>query len=213
MNLAGLSVPCFLALTLLASACATPAPRHGTLSTLSTVEGEARLCDHRVPEKVCTRHHPELVDRFKQVGDWCGEHGVPESQCLLCHPDLSFEPLPALPPHADLQWLSREGEEVASLEQHLVPGKVTVFDFYADWCAPCRKIDAHVYRLLAQRTDLAYRKMNVVSWESPLARRHLQNVPNLPYLVVYGSDGRKVAAISGFDLAALDRAIAEGSSR
>ena len=26
-----------------------------------------------------------------------------------------------------------------------MPGKVTLFDFYAVWCAPCRKIDAHVF--------------------------------------------------------------------
>ena len=58
------------------------------------------------------------------------------------------------------------------------------------------------------RDDLALRKWNVVSWETPLARRHLTNVPSLPYLIVYGKDGKRVRAISGFNLAALDRAAA-----
>ena len=71
-------------------------------------------------------------------------------------------------------------------------GKVTLFDFYAVWCAPCRKIDAHVFPLLGQRRDLAVRKLNVVSWETPLAERYLKNVPSLPYVVVYGKDGKKV---------------------
>ncbi|MDY7231304.1 thioredoxin family protein [Hyalangium rubrum] len=99
------------------------------------------------------------------------------------------------------------------LTAHLAPGKVTVFDFYADWCAPCRKVDAHVFGLLNQRSDIAYRKLNVVSWESPLAKRYLGGVPNLPYLVVYGKDGQPVRSVTGFDLSALDAAISEGASR
>lgn len=197
---------------LLCSCATTPPPaQHGTLSSLSTVEGTPELCDHQVPEKVCTRHHPELEAEFKRVGDWCGEHGRPESQCLLCHPDLTFEALPQLPATADLAWLSKEGEDVSELAAHAPAGKVTVFDFYADWCAPCRKVDAHMYRLLQQRQDLAVRKLNVVHWETAVAKRYLTQVESLPYLIVYGRDGREVAKISGFDLAALDRAIAQGS--
>ena len=60
-----------------------------------------------------------------------------ESQCFECHPDLTFDPLPSLPADADLIELSKEGEDVPELERHAVPGKVTVFDFYAVWCAPC----------------------------------------------------------------------------
>jgi len=196
----------------LLAGCASTAPAHGTLSDLSTVKGEGtEFCQHRVPAEACTRCHPELEARFKAVNDWCGPHGVPESQCFVCHPDLSFEPLPTLSAGADLRRLSEKGEDVPSLEAHLVPGKVTVFDFYADWCAACRKVDRHVYALLNQRQDVAYRKLNVVSWESPLAQRYLDNAPGLPLLVVYGKDGRKVATLSGGDTAALDKALAEAA--
>ncbi len=194
--------------------CATASPSHGTLSNLSVVrEAGAEFCAHRVPAEACTRCHPELEARFKAAGDWCGPHGVPESQCFACHPDLSFEPLPTLAQGADLRGLVEQGEDVPRLEEHLVPGKVTVFDFYADWCAVCRKVDRHVYALLNQRPDVAYRKLNVVSWETPLARRYLADAPGLPLLVVYGKDGRKVATLSGGDTDALDRAIAEAAAR
>jgi len=199
---------------LLPSGCATSSASHGTLSQLSVVNGPgAEFCAHKVPAESCTRCHPELEARFKSAGDWCGPHGVPESQCFECHPDLSFEPLPTLGAGADLLTLAERGEDVPSLEPYLVPDKVTVFDFYADWCAVCRKVDRHVYALLNQRSDVAYRKLNVVSWESPLARRYLTDAPGLPLIVVYGKDGREVATLSGGDTVALDKALSQAGAR
>jgi thiol-disulfide isomerase/thioredoxin len=187
-----------------------PASPHGKLSELSRVEGEVVLCEHSVPEQVCTRHHPELIAQFKRAADWCGPHGVPESQCLECHPDLTFEPLPKLPPGADVVWVARAGEDVPSLEPYAASGKVTVFELYAEWCAACRKVDGHIYkRIAAGDQRLAYRKLNVREWESPLAQRYLRDVPSLPLLIVYGTDGKRFRALYGADLEALDRAIAE----
>jgi thiol-disulfide isomerase/thioredoxin len=187
----------------------TQAPtKHGTMSDLSRPSSErVELCEHKVPKEVCTRCNPQMVAKFKSIGDWCPEHDVAESQCLLCHPDLTFEPLPKLPPSADFKVLSPAGEDVVSLADHVVKGKVTIFDFYADWCAPCKKVDAHIYRKLQARTDIAYRKLNVVSWETPLAKRHLAKVPNMPYLVVHGVGGGEVGKVSGLDLSKLDRLI------
>ncbi len=184
--------------------------QHGTLSTLSASTASA-MCKHRVPAEVCTRCNESLVTRFKAANDWCGEHSVPESQCFDCHPDLSFEPLPDLRAGADLRRLSEAGEDVPSLDVHAVAGKVTVFDFYADWCSPCRKVDLHLYRILNARDDLAVRKLNVSSWDSALAKRHLSAVPSLPYFVVFGPDRRLRTTLAGFDLPALDRAIAEAA--
>lgn len=142
--------------------------------------------------------------------DWCAGHGVPESQCTICHPDLK-EPAPQPPANADVAFLNKQGEDVPALEP--AAGKVTIFDFYADWCGPCRKVDRHVYALLETRDDVAVRKLDVGSWDTPLAKRHLAKVPELPYLLVYGRDGTLVRAISGLDLPALDAAIAEGAKR
>ena len=203
-----------IGLTAGASSCASSPPvQHGTITTLSAARSaDSPRCQHKVPAEVCTRCNPQLVAKFKAAKDWCVEHDVAESQCFECHPDLTFDPLPPLPANADMAELSKQGEDVPALEAHAVPGKVTLFDFYAVWCAPCRKIDAHVFALLGKRSDLALRKLNVVSWETPLARRYLQDVSDLPYVVVYGKDGKKVEAISGFDLAALDRAIARATA-
>lgn len=207
--------PFFLWLSVLSVSCATPPPvRHGTITTMSAAtSADSPRCQHKVPKEVCTRCHPELIPKFKAAKDWCVEHDVAESQCLECHPDLTFDPLPPLPANADLKELSKEGEDVPSLDAHIVPGKVTLFDFYAVWCAPCRKIDAHVFALLGKRSDLALRKLNVVSWDTPLAERYLKNISDLPYVVVYGKNGKRVAAVAGFDLEELDRAIAKAGGQ
>jgi thiol-disulfide isomerase/thioredoxin len=183
--------------------------QHGKITTLSAATSkEYERCKHKVPKEVCTRCNPQLAARFKEAKDWCPEHDVPESQCFKCHPDLTFDPLPALPEKADLLEIAHEGEDVPALEPHAVKGKITVFDFHAVWCAPCRKIDAHVFALLGKREDLAMRKLNVVSWETPLAKRYLKDVSGLPYVVVYGKSGKRVAAVEGLDLKKLDQAIA-----
>ena len=59
----------------------TPAS-HGKLSEMSRVEGEIVLCEHKAPEKVCTKHHPQLIAQFQRANDWCKPHGVPESWLL-----------------------------------------------------------------------------------------------------------------------------------
>jgi thiol-disulfide isomerase/thioredoxin len=196
------------AFSMLSGCAPTPATRHGSLSSLSVAgSADAAFCPHKVPQAACTRCNPSLVAQFKTVGDWCGEHAVPESQCFTCHPDLTFDPLPEPPRGADVKRLAQAGEDIGPLAEHATAGKVMLFDFYADWCMPCRKVDAHVYGLLGKSPDLAYRKLNLVSWDSALANRHMAQVANLPYVVVYGRDRQPVGAMMGLDLAALDKII------
>jgi thiol-disulfide isomerase/thioredoxin/copper chaperone CopZ len=106
----------------------------------------------------------------------------------------------------DVAKVSEAGEAVV-LEDHLAAGKVTVFDFYAVWCEPCRKVDEHMQKVLAAHPDVALRKIDVVDWDSEAAKQHLRDVSDLPYVVVFGPGGKQVAAISGLALAELDAAI------
>jgi thiol-disulfide isomerase/thioredoxin len=108
----------------------------------------------------------------------------------------------------DVVKISKAGEAV-DLESQLVAGKVTVIDFHAPWCEPCRKLDEHMQTVLAEHDDIALRKVNIVDWDSEVAKQHMQSVPNLPYVIVYGRDGKQLASISGLDLEKLDAAIAE----
>lgn len=177
------------------------------MSSLSQAKSaDWQACEHGVPREVCTRCNPELEARFEAVGDWCPEHGVPESQCLKCSPDLDFSPPGPAPQGADVQTIAHGGEDIAALEPFCVPNKVTVFDFYASWCPPCRKVDEHLYAK-QREGGFAIRKLDVGTWESPLAKRWLGEVPDLPYLVIYSRSCTRVAEVNGADHAVIDRAL------
>ena len=68
---------------------------HGQ-STQVEVDMSDWCAEHAVPESVCTKCHPQLIDGFKAKGDWCAEHDLPESHCRLCNPGIKFPQEPAL---------------------------------------------------------------------------------------------------------------------
>jgi thiol-disulfide isomerase/thioredoxin len=85
--------------------------------------------------------------------------------------------------------------ELADL--HGVPGKWTVFDFWASWCEACKGLDARLRELAAKRPALAVRRVNIVDFESPIGRRELPSVSQLPHLRLIGPDGAVVYEASG----------------
>src|SRR5213592_4083428 len=91
---------------------------------------------------------------------------------------------------ADVRIIAR-GERV-DIQAHAVPGKYTVFDFYAVWCPPCRALSPALEKLASRNTrNLAIRKVDIVDWTMPVAEQY--GVEELPYLVLFDGNGRKLA--------------------
>ncbi|HVJ14136.1 MAG TPA: thioredoxin family protein [Polyangiaceae bacterium] len=111
----------------------------------------------------------------------------------------------------DVSTLAADGKDLPDLQTHVVAGKVTVFDFGAIWCEPCRMLDEHMLGVIKQRPDVAYRKLDVGDWYTPLAKRYLTGVQQLPYVIIYGKKGDVVGQIVGLDLKGIDAAIAKGT--
>lgn len=63
------------------------APKFSSLTSAGTVAASEDWCaQHNVPDSICIKCHPELVNA--DMKDWCPEHGVPESKCSICHPEI-----------------------------------------------------------------------------------------------------------------------------
>jgi len=119
----------------------------------------------------------------------------------------AYLPHPAYPPGADVQLVTNDGSAVGPLDHLEAPGKYTVLDVYADWCGPCRVVDARLRELIVQRTDLAVRRLNVVDFDTALAKQLGSRLTALPHLIVFTPSGRRIE-FEGVDPAKLDAALA-----
>ena len=87
------------------------------------------------------------------------------------------------------------GNTQVKLEDHLVRGKVTVVDFYADWCGPCRMLSPHLEEMAANDSDIALVKINIINWHSPVAKQF--GISAIPRVQVYGPWGKLVGTSVG----------------
>ena len=120
----------------------------------------------------------------------------------------AYIPFGKYPEDADVIVLTESGAPVGPLEKLRAPGKYTVFDLYADWCGPCRVVDNELREVVARRQDVAVRKLNVVGFESALAREQGAKLKALPYLVVFSPSGKRTDLI-GHDAKKLAAALGQ----
>jgi copper chaperone CopZ len=80
----------------------------------------------------------------------------------------------------------------------LAPGKITIVDFYADWCGPCRVLETRLQHLMAGGKSLAVRRVNIGKWDNDAAKQATElRAAALPYLRVYDAHGKFVTAVTG----------------
>jgi thiol-disulfide isomerase/thioredoxin len=84
--------------------------------------------------------------------------------------------------------------EPVTLADYLVPGKTTIFDFYSDYCPPCRALKPKLENLHRTHPDVALVVVDInrpgtkgIDWKSPVARQF--QLESIPHLAVYGPDG------------------------
>ncbi|MFL5320970.1 MAG: thioredoxin family protein, partial [Myxococcaceae bacterium] len=77
------------------------------------------------------------------------------------------------------------------------PGAFVVYDFWAPWCDACRSVDVRLRELAARDSRVLLRRVNIVDFDSKIARAALPGVEVLPHVRVIDPDGATVLDLSG----------------
>ena len=96
------------------------------------------------------------------------------------------------------------------INQHLALGNVTVVDFYADWCGPCRQLSPSLEQMARSDPEIALRKVDIVNWRTPVARQF--NLHSIPQVNVYNRGGRLTGTVNGADFEQVKRYVAQAKT-
>ncbi len=101
------------------------------------------------------------------------------------------------------------GEQV-DINQHLALGNVTVVDFYADWCGPCRRLSPSLEQMAASDPEIALRKVDIVNWKTAVAQQF--NIHSIPQVNVYDRSGRLLGSVLGVDFEKVKSYVAQAKA-
>ena len=96
------------------------------------------------------------------------------------------------------------------INQHLALGNVTLIDFYADWCGPCRRFSPSLEQMVRNDPEIALRKIDIVNWKTAVVQQF--NIHSIPQVNVYDRSGRLVGTVLGGDLQKVKSYVAQAKS-
>jgi thioredoxin len=87
-------------------------------------------------------------------------------------------------------------------------GKITIVDFYADWCGPCKHIGPILEKIAEGNSDITLQKVNIDK-QRDLAKEY--NVTAIPHIFIYDKQGSQVDDILGSDEQRVRKAVTDAS--
>lgn len=84
----------------------------------------------------------------------------------------------------------RGGGRAVEISEILVPGKITIVDFYADWCGPCKKMAPYLVHIAQKDPDVYLRQIDIVKWGTPVTSQY--GIRSIPDVRVFDRNGRMV---------------------
>jgi copper chaperone CopZ len=93
---------------------------------------------------------------------------------------------------------SNDGKRV-DIAKLMAPGKITIVDFYGEWCGPCRVLETRLQHLMRGQSNLALRRVDIGKWDNDAAKQATRefHAEALPYIRVYDAKGKFVASVTG----------------
>ena len=88
------------------------------------------------------------------------------------------------------------GGQPIELNKLPVRGKITVVDFFSQYCPPCMRLAPLLEQLAQKRSDLAIKKVNIqrpevsgkIDWQSPLAKQ--LELRSIPHFMIFDQKGK-----------------------
>lgn len=114
-----------------------------------------------------------------------------------------------------LDVVSFDGAKKVDLKAIAVPGKITIVDYWAEWCNPCHFLEKRLQNLMNQNPNVALRRVNVGKWDNEAARQATAEfrLEALPYVRVYDSRGKFVDDVTGGSWDGLLKVFAKAKAR
>jgi thiol-disulfide isomerase/thioredoxin len=96
------------------------------------------------------------------------------------------------------------------ISKHLAPGNVTIVDFYADWCGPCKQLSPSLEQMANTDPQVALRKIDIVNWNTAVAKQY--SIRSIPQVNVYNRGGDLVGTVVGVNPEQVKRYIAQAKT-
>ena len=111
----------------------------------------------------------------------------------------------ALPPEVvkSLDIVSSTDGRKVDVAKLLAPGKVTIVDWYGEWCGPCKVLESRLQHYMASNIasnpGLALRRVDIGKWDNEAARQATREfrLSELPYVRIYDRSGKFVTEVHG----------------
>jgi thiol-disulfide isomerase/thioredoxin len=142
--------------------------------------------------------------RLPVAFDLHGIQPVP-SPTVFVGVNWNWSAAPAAPTATVTAWKVGEPARSPTIAALVVPGKITIVDYWATWCEPCKKLAPELEAFAEGREDVVLRKVDATEWGAAEMGEHLPAVAGLPVVDIYGRDGNLIARRVGppcFDFAA-----------